>query len=156
MNTTAIATRQSPWDCKFSGAGYGAQGVTARRRPETLWVCLRRATPVPIVESDCETCPDWEYRDPAEPALHRTAAIVEGITTGAAIPQQGAIRHRILAGAAVRALTIAIAMLLFGLGYTLLTRPLMVPVTIGIWLGAAVAVGLAIWGPLPDGRDRQG
>ena len=41
------------------------------------------------------------------------------------------------------------AAILFASGYSLLTAPEMVPVTVGIWLAAAAVVGVSLVGPLP-------
>ena len=35
-------------------------------------------------------------------------------------------------------------------GYTLITRPLAIPVAIVLWLGAAAIFFLGLWGPLPQ------
>jgi hypothetical protein len=51
---------------------------------------------------------------------------------------------------AIRLTALIVAVMLFGVGFTLLTSPLTVPVTVALWLGAAsmVFVGVAI--DLPD------
>jgi hypothetical protein len=36
------------------------------------------------------------------------------------------------------------------LGYSLITRPLAIPVAIGLWLGATAIFFLGIWGKLPN------
>ena len=35
-------------------------------------------------------------------------------------------------------------------GYVVLTRPLAVPLAIGLWLGATAIFFLGLWGPLPQ------
>ena len=35
-------------------------------------------------------------------------------------------------------------------GYTLITRPLAIPLAIVLWLGAAAIFFLGLWGPLPQ------
>ena len=40
-------------------------------------------------------------------------------------------------------------------GYSVITRPLAIPVAIVLWLGAAASFCLGLWGPLPDGNDDQ-
>jgi fatty acid desaturase len=53
---------------------------------------------------------------------------------------------------AIRLTALIVAVMLFGVGFTLLTSPLTVPVTVALWLGAAsmVFVGVAI-----DLHDQQ-
>jgi uncharacterized membrane protein HdeD (DUF308 family) len=55
-----------------------------------------------------------------------------------------------LEGLAVRLTMIAIAITLIAVGVTLLTWPLAVPVTVGLWLGAAGLVFLGVFADLPD------
>ena len=66
MSKIAIATLQTPWDCKFSRFGR-MRIARPDARVEGLWVCVypdgvRR----PIDASTCETCPHWEYEPPLE------------------------------------------------------------------------------------------
>ena len=61
MAITATATIQTAWDCKWSRPGYRLHGLPESHQPETLWVCVRTDNRVPVIESDCETCPFWEY-----------------------------------------------------------------------------------------------
>ena len=66
MNRIATTTLQTPWDCKWSR--FGRMRSRGPNRPaEGLWVCVygdraRR----PIQDSECETCPYWEYEPPQE------------------------------------------------------------------------------------------
>jgi hypothetical protein len=60
MATTAIATLQTAWDCKWSRTGYRLSGVADSAQPESVWVCVRADHRRNLVESDCETCPQWE------------------------------------------------------------------------------------------------
>jgi hypothetical protein len=41
---------------------------------------------------------------------------------------------------------LALAALLAGTGFVVLTRPMAVPLTIGLWMGAAGSFFLGIWG----------
>ena len=66
MSKIAIATLQTPWDCKWSRFGR-----MRSRGPNTvaegLWVCVYgNAARRPIHASECETCPYWEYQPPLE------------------------------------------------------------------------------------------
>jgi hypothetical protein len=38
-------------------------------------------------------------------------------------------------------------------GYAVITRPLAIPLAIGLWLGATAMFFLGIWGPLPKATD---
>ena len=38
-------------------------------------------------------------------------------------------------------------------GYAVITRPLAIPLAIGLWLGATGMFFLGIWGPLPKATD---
>jgi len=49
-----------------------------------------------------------------------------------------------------RMFLILTAILLLATGFSLLTSALWIPVTVGLWLGAAAIVGVAVWGPLPN------
>ena len=59
MATTAIATLQTIWDCKWSRPGYRLFGVEDQLQPEKVWVCVR-AERRGVTEEECATCPYWE------------------------------------------------------------------------------------------------
>ncbi len=63
MATTAVATLQTAWDCRWSRPGYRLTGVPEHHQPESLWVCVRTEMRVPLKESDCEACPFWEAEE---------------------------------------------------------------------------------------------
>jgi hypothetical protein len=44
---------------------------------------------------------------------------------------------------------VAVALGVFAIGFTVLTSPLTVPLTVGIWLGAATVAFLGLFGELP-------
>jgi uncharacterized membrane protein HdeD (DUF308 family) len=52
--------------------------------------------------------------------------------------------------AALRTLMIIMAIIAVATGLFLLTSPLAVPITVGIWISAAAMVFLGIWGRLPQ------
>jgi hypothetical protein len=60
MATTAVATLQTAWDCKWSRPGYRLSGVADNAQPESIWVCVRTEHRRNVVDSDCERCPYWE------------------------------------------------------------------------------------------------
>jgi len=64
MSTTAVATLQTIWDCRWSRSGYRLRGVDEVHQPEPLWVCVRSAVRKPVSAKECETCPNWEYEEP--------------------------------------------------------------------------------------------
>ena len=51
---------------------------------------------------------------------------------------------------AARATMVAVALGVIAVGASLLTSPMAVPVTVGLWLGAAALVFLGLFGELPD------
>jgi hypothetical protein len=50
---------------------------------------------------------------------------------------------------ALRTLMIVMALIAFGTGLALLTHPLAVPITVGIWISAAAMAYLGLFGKLP-------
>jgi hypothetical protein len=70
MATTAVATLQAAWDCRWSRPGYRVAGVVEQFQPETRWVCTRTGERRCIEASECEQCPHWEYAD-RRSDLHR-------------------------------------------------------------------------------------
>jgi hypothetical protein len=66
MSKIAIATLQTPWDCKWSRFGR-MRSRGPNTAAEGLWVCVYgNAARRPIHASECETCPYWEYEPPLE------------------------------------------------------------------------------------------
>ena len=49
-----------------------------------------------------------------------------------------------------RAVMIVMAIGIAYVGYTLLTTPWAIPVTVALWLGAAAILNLGLWAKLPD------
>jgi hypothetical protein len=54
---------------------------------------------------------------------------------------------------ALRTLMIVMAAVAVFTGVSLLTRPLAIPLVIGIWVSAAAMAFLGIWGRLPSSED---
>ena len=50
---------------------------------------------------------------------------------------------------AARGTMVAVAVGVFALGVTVLTSPMTVPLTVGLWLGAAALAFLGLFGELP-------
>jgi hypothetical protein len=61
--TTAVATLQTAWDCRWSRPGYRLTGAQEADQPEPLWVCIRTGGRTPIRGVECEACPHWERDD---------------------------------------------------------------------------------------------
>lgn len=51
---------------------------------------------------------------------------------------------------AARLSMLANAAVVLVIGYSVLTRPLYIPLTVGLWLGAAAMIALAFLTPFPD------
>jgi hypothetical protein len=62
MCTTAVATLQTVWDCRWSRPGFRLSGVSERLQPEPLWVCIRTGGRLPVTSERCENCPHWELQ----------------------------------------------------------------------------------------------
>jgi hypothetical protein len=147
MSRIAIATLQTPWDCKWSR--FGRMRTT---RPgiavEGLWVCVYgNAGRRPIEESVCATCPNWEY----EPSAGRMAVpgantdvSAESTCAVAACPHINRAEKRLEIGTRVSAF--ALAVLLAGMGFVVLTLPFAIPLTISLWMGAVASFFLGVWG----------
>ena len=85
MSTIAIATLQTPWDCKWSRFGRMAERQP-ERSAEGLWVCVYSdGSRRPIQEWECETCPHWEY----EPPQARVGPAIEWRGLGAVAGRNG-------------------------------------------------------------------
>jgi uncharacterized membrane protein HdeD (DUF308 family) len=58
--------------------------------------------------------------------------------------------HTTIETFAARGTMVAVALGVIALGITVLTSPLAVPLTLGLWLGAAGLVFLGLFGTLPE------
>ena len=63
MASTAIATLQTIWDCRWSRPGFRLSGVDEPLQPESLWVCIRSGPRRSVNEVECEHCPHWQLED---------------------------------------------------------------------------------------------
>lgn len=128
MTTTAIAVLQTPWDCKWSRFGQ-MHSASSAATPEGLWVCAYQGAR-PVEASECESCPHWEYAPPRDAA--------------AACACSATVARRLEIG--VRVAAFALAVLLAATGFIVLTRPLAIPLTISLWMGALASFLLGVWG----------
>ena len=56
---------------------------------------------------------------------------------------------------AARSTMVAVAIVTFAIGFFVLSSPLAVPFTVGLWLGGAALVFLGLFGTLPDRPWRE-
>jgi len=63
MANTAIATKQSAWECKWSRPGFRLAGIEETQQPESMWVCVRTGVRRPVSDESCENCPYWQADD---------------------------------------------------------------------------------------------
>jgi hypothetical protein len=110
-----------------------------------------------IEAPQCETCAHWEYESPFAPPAGRSPAVaattVRRAPAVAAGPRLSRAEKRTELGTRVAAL--ALAVIFAATGFVVLTRPLAIPLTISLWIGALTCFLLGIWGQfnrrfLPD------
>jgi hypothetical protein len=63
MAKTAIATKQTAWECKWSRPGFRLAGLEESAQPESVWVCVRTGERRPVSDERCEQCPYWQADD---------------------------------------------------------------------------------------------
>jgi hypothetical protein len=132
MAHTADAILHTPWDCRWSRF---ARRTT--RDEGGLWECVHSGERVAISEADCETCPYWDYQPPVEGAADRAKACERSLAIDRAA-------RRVETG--VRLSLVVMAVIFAACGFVVLTEPLAVPLTISLWIGAAMSLMLGIWG----------
>jgi hypothetical protein len=96
-----------------------------------------------IQTSECETCPHFEYEAPTatERPVAWTIAEERGV---AACAHPTSAERRLEIG--IRVVALALAVVFAATGFVVLTRPLAIPLTIGLWMGALTSFLLGIWG----------
>ena len=153
MARTAIATLQTVWDCHWSRPGHRLTGVEDALQPESRWVCVRDGHRRAVDEEECESCAYWETstetigvnRFVAEASTAAAASVPDRATQASPAWFSGRLLNT-----STRALLIVTAALFAVSGFVSLTSPLMIPVTVTPWLGAAVLAGTATFGRLGD------
>jgi hypothetical protein len=98
-----------------------------------------------IDPSACERCSYFEYDSPFFlPSARRltTTNAQERGATARSRPSRAEKRLEI----GVRVVTLVLAVVFAGTGFVALTRPLAIPLTIGLWFGALTCFVLGIWG----------
>jgi hypothetical protein len=136
MATTAIATLQSVWDCRWSQPGHRLTGVSDAQQPETEWVCVRDGNRRNIGADECATCPHWEW----DVATRTNAGASTMVVAYAPARSSRALEPMLLVVLAM------LAAIFVATGVAVLSTPLMVPLTIALWLGAAAVAGFAVFG----------
>jgi hypothetical protein len=151
MSSTAVAAMQTTWDCRWSRPGHRLTGVEDRLQPETKWVCVRTGVRECIGTEECEQCVHWEaeaavtLRVPIEVPPSKPATAVGTAVAEAAPPLTAGELQAI----GFRSVLVLTAVGVVATGFTLLTSIVAVPITIGLWLGAAALVGAAVFGQFP-------
>jgi hypothetical protein len=99
----------------------------------------------PINPAECETCGHFEYESPFSVPTERrvtTTPVQERTVRAWAHPSR--TEKRLDFG--VRVVALALAVVFAATGFVVLTRPLAIPLTISLWVGALVCLLLGIWG----------
>lgn len=67
MDRTAVATMQTPWDCRWARLGYRLPGLPEAQQLEGLWVCVRReGVRRTVTDKECAECGFWEATEERE------------------------------------------------------------------------------------------
>jgi hypothetical protein len=132
MTATAIATLQTPWDCRWSRPGHRITGLSDALQPESVWVCEREGHRRNLRDDECLTCAFWD-QDPA------------GIAQAAVPLPAAATMIDDVARLALRLVLLAIAVFFIAAGIAILTRPLAIPVTVAFWVCGALAAAGSFW-----------
>jgi hypothetical protein len=100
----------------------------SKQDADSRWACVVDGHQRFVDEHECTTCLFWER------AAERSILVASAPSVALQV--------------SVRAVLVLAALLFAAIGASILTRPLMVPVTIALWLGAAGLVGLAAFARL--------
>jgi hypothetical protein len=63
MTRIALATRKTPWECKWSRPGFRLAGLDESLQPESVWVCVRLKTRRRLSDTTCDDCPYWQAEE---------------------------------------------------------------------------------------------
>ncbi len=152
MATAAVM--QTEWNCRWSRAGHRITGLAEAVQPESLWVCTRDGGRHSVGDEDCARCARWEPLTTATAALAFVAPFHSVLTVAnAAVPAPPRLTADDVAQHAFRAVLVLIALGFFAIGFAILTSPLAVPITIGLWLIAAIPLGFAAFGRFSPGGN---
>jgi hypothetical protein len=139
MSRIAIATLQNGWDCRWSTP----DNADATSQADDTVVCHRTGVQRRVALAECEGCAHWEfaYRPTA------SASAVSPQDTQARVDPPS-LASRALYLATWLAIAGAAATLIAA-GFTILTTPLAIPITVALFLSAAALVGFGCSGCLP-------
>ena len=143
---SVTATIQGPWNCRWSSPGHRITGLPDAVQPESVWMCARDGERRPVSDDECVQCSRWEaFRTAVAPvAVFRGPHSI--FVEAPALVRRTPITIEELAPAALQAVLVVIAILFVALGLAVLTSPMAIPFTIGLWLCAATLLGLAGFG----------
>lgn len=144
----ASATVQTVWDCRWSRPGHHLTGVSEAMQPEPTWVCVRDGDRRAVCNEECAQCSRWEPAAATATAI-RMPIFRGAIFTDRVLEPTVTITGPELERAALRVVLVMIALGFIAIGFTVLTAPLLVPMTVGLWLCGAAALGLAVFGRFP-------
>ena len=143
---SATATLQNAWNCRWSVPGHRITGLRDSLQPESVWVCTRDGGRRSVCDDACARCSLWEpFAATAAPATVFPLShfvLAEAPTRPVVAP----ITTEEFARGAFRTMLVVIAIVFVALGVTVLTSPLSIPFTIGLWLCAATSLGFAAFG----------
>jgi len=141
----ATANVQTIWNCQWSRPGHQITGLADALQPEPTWVCVREGDRRAVCNDECVGCSRWE------PMAAVAAAIPMGHSHGAILADRVVETLPMptpaeLAQAMLRVLLVVLAVIFIAIGVTQLTTPASVVFTVGMWLCAAMFLGLAVFG----------
>jgi hypothetical protein len=140
--TTALATLQPVWDCRWSQPGHRLTGIADALQPESTWVCVHEGIRRNVRQDECQTCPHFELG---------SDKIIGAAELGLSIARPS-IPPEELGRLLLRLVLFVAAAIFIATGVVVLTGPMAVPFTITLWLCAAAMVGLAVFAEFPGDR----
>ncbi len=143
MATAAVL--QTAWNCRWGRQGDSVSALAETIRLEGPWWCTRDGAAHAVGEEACARCARWEPLAAATASVRASSGEVAAVY-GASLAATGRIGADDLAQAAFRAVLALIAIAFFATGLAILSTPLAVPLTLGLWLCGAVPLGLAVFG----------
>jgi hypothetical protein len=147
MARTAIATLQTVWGCRWSQPLLHLERPGVITHLEETWVCTRDGQPHVIDPHNCETCPFFDEQTGDAASVVQTQAPATIGALPAIAPRPSTVDR--LAYAAAWVLVALSAGAFFSAGFSILTTPLAVPVTLALWVTGAAIVGFALTAGLP-------
>jgi hypothetical protein len=146
---STLSPEHTVWDCRWSRPGHRLTGVSDRLQPESVWVCVHDDGRRPVSNEECAICARWEASSAAVAPVAMRASPMRMLAEGPAIAVHPLFvpDAETLVQAGLRVVLVLMALGFVALGLTILTRPLAIPFTIGLWMVAAVLGTLAVVTP---------